>query len=413
MENVQIDFIYDPSINAIEINGEKLPINGLNEFVYNNVTYVLYNYTTTLVKHTKNALSIIDTKYFDIPLIIEKKRGELSVHDIANITQYQLKLSDTSGNVLGSKEHLSQTLSRLKDDTVKSFTDNNNFNIDPNLKQIVDLLLNQINNCDPQSMIKSLPQVTKINKIYDHETISTSTLLGDLVKYIAYHNTYHDSIVNNRGLTIFPDIVFMLAQISLLMHSAPVKIKNTVNLCSISDLLVHGIIEMAYNILVMRICYELFIMERNEHAKSIKHKLYVQFPILAKQKTIEELSPLMYDPTFRSACEKTGIEMIPFILLYNQSDKMRIKTIYSECKNNKMIEEHCKIKWISPDLFIELIQNYNNSLSEDYNRHNTDLFVKLIAHFVADGNIEKLATSLQQPHNQTLSTKDRGEPMEL
>ncbi|UBZ25607.1 P51 [Carcinus maenas nudivirus] len=407
---MDISFTYDKSTQCIITNtGVKCSVDNANTFTFENTKYVIYNYTTTLVKHKQNNLSVIENKYFDIPLCVEEKDGQESVIDIANVTQFQLQLLDKNGKQINVNSKLEDTFTRLKSNTIKRIAENGEaFNIDKNLKNVVDLLLNQIDNCDPQNMIKSLPVVTKLKKFYKPEEINVSTMLSDLTRYIIHHNTFSESIVDNRGLTIFPDIVFLLTLIGLLFNSRPIHVKGIPNLCSMNDLLNHNIIEMAYYIITMKLDKELFINERNKSATKIKKNLYQKYPILTKQRPLDVvIEQLGNNKAFKDDLDAVGINMYPYILLYSQSDKIRIKTVYREYKNSSVLENMGdQINWIHPDAFIEVLMKFSNAHSHDFCRYNTEIFATILSHFIVNTTDKPQIVRTRNKHNRYYDESD-------
>lgn len=385
----EIVFVYNPGNSVIKAidNEETTTVASNGHFTYLNTEYILYNYTTTLVKHSKAGFGEMDVKYFDQMLVLEKTQCIAAINDLANVTQFQLEISSNNKQKLGSHTALVDTLNKIKDNVINSIN-NNKFNFDPSLKQIIEIMISQIKDCDPQSMIKSLPSITKISKEYDVNTPMT-IIISDLIKYIVYHNTFHEAIVNNRGLSVFPDTVFLLTLISVLMNSYSVNIPGSINLCNLQDLLIHSVIEMAYNIITMRLDRELFVHERSLSAKEMKLKYYRNFQILTKNKSIDEvLYVLNTDTKFDKMVKEESVTMYPYIALYTQSDKNRIKICYTECSKNKEIEKTCnnKISWLSPDKFIETLYNFSLSHSKEYSRYNTDLFTEIISKFICEGS---------------------------
>lgn len=385
----ELVFHFDPENNTITIkdgDSQTVPVDPHSGFfIYKDKQYILYKFTTTLVKHQPNGLGSLDTKYFDQLLVIEQDKGKTAVLDIANVTQYQLEIGTKNGTRIGDPNGLMQTLEKIKNNIMENIHNGTATNLDNSLKQIVQMLVGQLKNFNVSSMIKSLPHVVKIKKLYE-DTTPCSVILSDLLKYIAYHNTLHDCIVNNRGLSCYPDTIFLLTQINLLMMSHPVKVKNDIIFSTIHSLVIHQVIEIAYNIIVMRLDRELFIKERNQSAKEIKLRFYSLFPILTRTNiTVEEiLSTVNRDPKFMRMIEEESVQMNPFIALYRQSDKCRIKTCYSECRKNKEIEKTCdsKINWLHPDNFISILQNFATQHSNDYCRYDTDLFLDIIKQFI-------------------------------
>ncbi|QBB28622.1 P51 [Homarus gammarus nudivirus] len=416
MANTTEEIKFALDINKKEVrtsNGITCQLNDCNEFEYNGKLYVVYNFTTTLVKHKQNSLSEIQTQYFNQPLFIEKELAQLAIHDIANITQFQLDLSDETGLRLGGDSaSLVKTLKRIKDDTFETVSqDNLGKSLDQNLKQVVQLLVSRVNDYNPEKMIQSLPTTNKLKKMYPKNT-TTSALLEDLIKYVVFHNNFHEAIVDNRGLTIFPDTIFLLAVISILMKSHDLSITGLVNLSTIRDLVIHCVIDIAYSIITMRLDYELFIKERNVAAKGIKTKFYQKFPTLAKAKSLEALGGVSSGTKIREFASKFSVDMYPYIMLYGQPDKIRIKTIYSECRTNKSIEQACQqsINWLHPDVFITKLQEFSNLHSSDFCRYDTEMFIQIISTFITQPeNLQIAADSMGMITNNTAKTEDRME----
>ena len=106
MTNIFINSGY----SVITIDDTDYKVDQNREFKINEESYTIFDFTTTLVKHKKGQLSDIETKYFDVPFIIKKDDAIKIITDIANLTQFQLQISNSKGTVLGSSDGLINTL---------------------------------------------------------------------------------------------------------------------------------------------------------------------------------------------------------------------------------------------------------------------------------------------------------------
>lgn len=366
-----------------DVNGlYKVPISEKKVFLYNKESYLLYNFTTTLVKHKNAGFGDMETKYFDHILAMKEDEAIKILENLVNVLQNQVCVT------IGEKEleveaSLEDTIEAIKE-TVLLKLHENRVNIDGNFKQVVEILVNQLKEYKPQDMLNSLPEMTKLNLRYP-ENVNSSQIISDLIKYIVFHNTFHDSIINNRSISVFPDTVFLLALVCVIMGSFNVKVVEQINFTNLHDLLIHCIIEAIYNLVTMRLDRELFIMERNENATAIKKKYYNNFPILKKNKPVDELFALLNnDSKFMKAIELESVKMFPFIALYSLSDKQRVKICYTKCSKNPDFEKayNNKIKWIQPEKFISLLEDFSKHHSTDFSRYDTNLFIDIVEHFI-------------------------------
>ncbi len=378
-------FVYDPQRRIVSdgnVAGVSAKVNENNTFIYGGNAYVLFNFTTTLVRHRNAGFGDMEIKYFDHMLALSVDDAEKATTNLANILQNQIQINIGSRK-MSVPNTLVETIESIKQ-TVLSKLEENRMNMDNNFKQVVEMLLVQLKEYNPQDMINSLPEMKKLNMEYPENT-HTYIVLQDMIKYIIYHNTFHESIVNNRNLSVFPDTVFLLAIVSVLMDAYNVKMANAINFTNVQDLLIHCIIEAIYSMITMRLDRELFILERNEAATAIKRRYYNTFPILKKNKSIDEvLHALNNDPKFLKMLESDSIKMFPFIALYSQSDKQRVKICYSKCSKNKELDEayENRINWVAPDKFIALLEDFSSHHYHDFARYDTNLFIKLVENFI-------------------------------
>lgn len=389
MANTDLTFVYNNTTGVIKVDNQVIQIKD-GVFVYNNKEYVLYNYTTTLIKHDKAGFGAMDTKYFDHPLVIEKQKCIESIEDLSNVSQFQLEIVYDNRKI-ATPAGLLKTLEKIKKDIIENINEGTINKIDDGLKQIVNVLLSQIKNYNAEDMVKSLPTITKINKQYPKET-SLSTIISDLIRYMIYHNTFHDCIINNRSLSVYPDTIFLLTLISILMKSQNIVYDESVTFCNIQDLLIHNVIESAYNIIVMRLDREMFVNERNSTAKEIKMKYYRSFPVLNKNLSFgDTIYHLNNNPKFEKMIQEESVIMYPYIALYKLGDKTRVRICYDEFRRNKDIEKTCeqKIQWLHSDKFITLLQDFSVSHSNDYSRYNTDLFIDILSNFIVKPSTEE------------------------
>ncbi|UOT91782.1 P51 [Aratus pisonii nudivirus] len=378
-------FLYNPDKKLIQTEKASSQVNDEGKFIYNGKIYTLVNFTTTLVKHSKKGFGDMEVKYFDHLVVMEEECCKQGVIDLANILQYQLEVGcDTSNETIGSKDQLIDTLNRNRYKIIHNIENNDsNLNLNDNLKEIIKMLVEQVKQFDSNKMIDSLPKLPKLKRIFKRTT-PNNVILEELIKYIIKHNTFDDSVVNYRGLTIYPDTLFILILIGVMLDFHNVNIVNMVNFCTIQDLLIHMVIEMVYNVITMKIDRELFVLERNSMAKEIKHRYYFKFPELKKENYHEVLALLDKNQKFKNMLEKESINMFPYIALYGQSDKKRVEFYYIQCSKNKELKESYenKIRFLDPKVFINLLQEFSISHSKDFERYNTELFISLISNFM-------------------------------
>lgn len=376
------NFIYDSKTNTIVTEDKSsFPVTENFTFQIGDVDYTLYNFTTTLVKHEKCGFGDMSYRYFDHMLAMETSKIIECVGDLANVTQYQLSIQ-VDNKTLGTKDTLINTLEKIKNNILYCIN-NENLQINPEMKHVIDFLISHIKDYNPQNMINNLPHTTKISRNYPLNT-PPREMLSDLIRYVCYHNTFHENLVNNRGLTCFPDTIFLLTVINVLMNSITVTIPP-MNLTSLQDLLIHHVIETAYNIGMMKLDRELFIHERNDTAKEIKKLFYSTFPILGKAVSVQEkLQAITRNPKYEKLLSEQPVQMDPYILMYTLSDKQRVKLCYSEFMKNKSVIENLnqKINWMDPDKFIQTMQHFSEKHSHSYSRYDKDLFTTVITQFL-------------------------------
>ncbi|UVT30820.1 hypothetical protein PvNV_016 [Penaeus vannamei nudivirus] len=389
-----MEFEIDTSVNTVLVNNEfSYPIVE-NEFTHKGISYIIFNYTTTLVKHKKNSISELETKYFDVPMVMDKDKALELIKDIANIAQYQLSVNVTDANgvqtKLGSKDGLIETLDRIKNRITKEVKEQETEHAtDENFQMIIKLIFSYLNHCEPKDLMKSLnaANVSQYN-IYYAKGVTLSTILSELLKYISYHNTFNEVLIDKRGFSNYNDAAFVILVINTLMSATLPKIKGQLQLNTINDMLLHVLIEMMYSITTMRLDNEMFIKERNLEAAKIKNKYFARFPSL-KSNNKTALQMLAQNTDFKEMIEKENIMLYPFILFYNQSDKDRITSCYDIFKDNKDSikqfvgeSELGTINWISSSKFYELLLDFTGKHTTDFSRYDTESFKELICTFI-------------------------------
>lgn len=386
-------FMYNPQSRIITIRNNNWTgtyVNADHEFLYNGESFMLVNLTTTLVKHATAGFGDLEVKYFDYLVAMRKDDAIKNKTNLINALQNNIQVTKGTEPLLATQD-LSKTIELIKSRILQKLQAGES-QIQTNIRQGLQILISRVKDFKMQEMVNSLPNTTKIDLNYPGNT-SDSTIISDLAKYIMYHNNYHPSTVNNRMLCTIPDTVFLLTLVDLLMDTYTVRWSDGVNLTTTQDIMVHTIIEALFNMMTMRIDRELFVQERNEAAKKIKRRYYTNFPILTKNKSIDEL--LFYlnnDTKFMKEIESESVKLFPFIALYGLSDKQRVATCYNKCRNNKEVNDACdnRINWLSTDKFIQLLQQFSIEHSQDFMRYDTDLFVKLVENFIVPD---------AQPHN--------------
>lgn len=390
-----MSFCIDYDLNTVLVNNTNSYKIVDNEFTHEDKTYTIFNFTTTLVKHKQNSVSESQTQYFDVPLIMEKEKAIQIVKDIANISQYQLSLSDKMGNVLGNKDDLVKTLDRIKDQILDELQNHDNsVDLNENFKEIVRMIFTYAKNYNADDMIKSLAaaNVSKFSIVYDE--INISKILGDLTKYISYHNTYHEQLINKRGFTIYPDALFMIIIINTLMSSTLPTLKGSINMNSIESMLLHALIEMMVSITTMKLDKEMFINERNHEATKIKRRYFSKFPTL-KNGDVEQIKfALNSNKAFKEMLESESISLYPFIMFYGQPDKVRITQCYEACKAGTANENiKNQINWIAPSKFYDLLVDFCNKHSDEFSRYDSQSFETLISTFSINGTKQIISSA--------------------
>lgn len=380
----ELMFVLNRKANVIKSNISKtqIPINEDGSFTFDGVEYLLYDYTTTLIKHNKNGFGDLETKYFDHLFVIRKEDAIAMIEDLINVTQFQLAIT-VENNLYGTTDDLVNTLQKMKNSIKKTIEDNKHYYADNGLGPVLEILMSQVENYEPDQMIKSLPK-SAVRISVDFQTRNYREILSTLIKYVTFHNTFHDTVVDNRGLTVFPDTVFLLAIINCMMSSYNVALHDVISFSSKQDILIHTVIESVYNLIVMRIDRELFINERNTTAKELKNKYFVQFPVLKSQNWSTKAGALQYDSKFMDMCKAESIDIYPYIMLYSMSDKNRVKFMYQEISKNKEIQERCgqQINWVNTDKFISLLQKFSLDHSRDFCRYDPEMFSSIISQFI-------------------------------
>ncbi len=379
-------FTFDEINNSIITkDGVIYPINN-REFIHDGIEYVIYHHTTTLVKHKLNDINNIETKYFGIPLIIRKDKALEHIQDFASIAKNQLEIA---GYEPGSLE---ATLNKIKKQMMIRL-DEGALSLPSDFKQLITFLFEYMENFNFQDICKNL-NASKLVKLtiteYGNET-PYGKILSDFSKYMSHHNTFNDSIINNRGFTIYVDVLFMIVTINMLMTSEVALIAGELSsVNSIEDMLLHGLIEMMISIIIMRVDYEMFIMGRNKIATEIVKKYYRQYQILRNPDINIVMANLQNNEKFLKDIEGEGIQLYPFIMYYNKSNKLRITQCYNMCKeanqNNKSLQKN--IRWVSSEQFYNMLLEFSNKHIHNYMRYDMNSFTDMINQLLkVDNNV--------------------------
>nr|WOZ57608.1 P51 [Menippe mercenaria nudivirus] len=388
------DFEYNPQTGIIKvIGGEHGTIARVGRdgtFLFGTEKYVMFNYTTTLVKHGKTGFGDLDVKYFNHPMILPYEDFKISIVHLTNVLRNQIIVT-VGDKPLETLCSLDESIEAIKN-TIVAKLNNNKLSMSNQITRIVEMVVNQIKDYKPQDMVNSLPDTNKIDCKYNSDT-PEKTILEDLIKYVVYHNNYHESIVENRGLSVLPDTIFLLTLISVILNAHNVTIVTEVSNTGLSEILIHVIIEEIFNIITMRLDKVMFIEERNSTARALKKKYYTNFPILQNKNTCTEaiLKILQNNPQFMKQIEKESVQLFPYIALYSLSDKQRIKLLYTTFNNNNVNNAfNADINWLTPDDFITALSNFSKQHSDTYSRYDTNSFMEIVEKFITLSSQENI-----------------------
>jgi len=302
-----------------------------NEFVLDNVRYVIYkNYTTTRTHH-KTVCNFETTKYA-IPAIISYDAAINTISGIINLSATLVHFTDTTGKSLITESwddaftHLIANLNSI----LNTIKDKENEAIIKSL----DLLIQNIDAKDVQYGA-NISNIDLINAVIDTK-MPVSHILSTLIEYLTNYINLDESTINHRLLNGSIDNIFSVIAIITLYNSTFCLEQHFTNKTA---LIGHKMCEFILNLLTDRLTKELFIDGRNLQAVRVKTMYEKKFPFLLNSNP-HVIAQAMQGSALPALLEQDTLKLYPYIMLMHTSDTERLRYLYNYYASNKKVGEN-------------------------------------------------------------------------